>query len=150
MNFLDAPVQVAFFYIERIDLAPKLSKIGPKWRWSRPFSGKKFLTNVQTLNHQISLLAGLHTLSNLFHYKKNKTTYSTTLRPFSLYFKFHLILNELSLKFLRSRTKINLSNTIDNYFNSNILVRVTEALHSANKLSGLSQRPAEQRHKFSN
>ena len=28
-------------YVERIDLASKLRKILPKWRWSRPFSGKK-------------------------------------------------------------------------------------------------------------
>ena len=29
------------FISERIDLAPKLRKCKPKWRWSRPFSGKK-------------------------------------------------------------------------------------------------------------
>ena len=43
--------------------------------------GKSPLTIFQTLTHQIILLAGLHTLSNLFHYKK-KTNYSTTLKTF--------------------------------------------------------------------
>ena len=32
-------------------------------------SDKNLLTHFQTLTHQITLLAGLHTLSNLFHYK---------------------------------------------------------------------------------
>ena len=47
-----------------------------KWHWSRPFSNKSPLTNFQTLTHQISLLADLHTLSNLFHYKIQKKNYS--------------------------------------------------------------------------
>ena len=33
------------------------------------FSEKVRLKNFYTLTHQITLLAGLHTLSNLFHYK---------------------------------------------------------------------------------
>ena len=47
---------------------------------------------------KFSLLAGLHTLSKLFHYKTEKTTYSTTLKTFLLYFKYHLILKELPSK----------------------------------------------------
>ena len=64
---VDSPIQCASFYVERIGLASKLRKFLPKWRWSWPFSGKSPLTNVQKLTHQMSLLAGLHTLSNLFH-----------------------------------------------------------------------------------
>ena len=37
-----------------------MRKVLPKWRWSMPFSGKSPLTNLQTLTHQISLLAGSH------------------------------------------------------------------------------------------
>ena len=36
----DAPTQGASFYVERIDLASKLSELNQKWRWSRSFSGK--------------------------------------------------------------------------------------------------------------
>ena len=66
---LDTPVQGASFYIEEIDLASKLRLFDQKWQWSRPFSGKSPLSNFQTLTHQISILAGVHTLSNLFRYK---------------------------------------------------------------------------------
>ena len=54
---LDAAVQGASFYVERIDLATKLRESDQKWQWSRPFSRKSPLTNFQTLTHQISLLA---------------------------------------------------------------------------------------------
>ena len=94
---VDAPILCASFYVERIDLASKLRKCKPKWRWNRPFSGKSPLTNFQTLTHQISLFAGLHTLSNPFHEKTKKQTYSTTLKTFSLYFKFQLNRDELPL-----------------------------------------------------
>ena len=69
----------------------------PKWRWSRPFSGKSPLRNFQTLTHQISLLADLHTLSNLFHYKTQKQPILRHLSLFPLYLKFQVNLAEVSL-----------------------------------------------------
>ena len=38
---VDSPIQCASFYVERIDLGLHLRKFLPKWRWSRPFSGKE-------------------------------------------------------------------------------------------------------------
>ena len=58
----------------------KIKKMQTKMAVSRPFSGKSPLTNFLTLTHQISLFAGLHTLSDLFHYKKktkNNLFYNT-------------------------------------------------------------------------
>ena len=73
---VDSPIKCASFYVERIDLASKLRKCKPKWRWSRHFQAKGPLTNFQTLTHQITLFAGLHTLSNLFITKpKNNLFY---------------------------------------------------------------------------
>ena len=89
MFIVDSPIKCASFYVERIDLASKLRKCKPKWRWSRHFQAKSPLTNVQTLTHQITLFADLHTLSILFITKPK----NNLLRHFSLYF----ILYELPL-----------------------------------------------------
>ena len=86
------------FYSERIDLASKLRNANNGGGVSH-FHAKSPLTNFQTLTHQISLLAGLHTLSNLFT-KKPKKPILEHKGPFSLYFKFELIWDELPLKLL--------------------------------------------------
>ena len=44
----------------------------------------------QTLTHQISLLAGFHTLSNLFHYKTLKQPILRHLSIFPMYLKVDL------------------------------------------------------------
>ena len=112
------------FYIGRIDLTSKLRKVLPKWRWSHHVQAKNSLTDFQTLTHQIILLAGLHTLSNLFHYKTKKTTYSTTLKTFFTLFLIspYFVSNTLKIlafedanhtfKILAFETKINLFNQL--------------------------------------
>ena len=52
------------------------------------FEAKSSLTTFYTLTHQISLFASLHTLSNLFHYKTQKTTYSAPFNTFCTVFQF--------------------------------------------------------------
>ena len=96
-QFSRITVQGASFYVERIELASKLKLSDQKWQWSRPFSGKSAFTNFQTLTHQISLLAGLHTLSNLFHYTTQKQPIQRHLSLFPMYFKFQVNLAEVSL-----------------------------------------------------
>ena len=76
--------------------------------WSRPFSGKSLLTNFQTLIHQISLLADFTHFEQPFHCKTQKQPILRHLSFFLIYLKFQVNLAELSLKLLRSRTKINL------------------------------------------
>ena len=76
MVALDAPVQGASIFVDRIDLASKLRLSDLKWQSNGPIPGQSPLTNFQTLTHQISLLAGLHTLINLFTTKpKNNLFY---------------------------------------------------------------------------
>ena len=64
------------------------------------FQAKSLLTNFQTLTHQISLLAGLHTLSNLFHYKTHKQPILCHLSLFPMY------VLEISLKIFYRSVKI--------------------------------------------
>ena len=75
----------------------KIEKVLPNWRWSRPFSGKSPLTNFQTLAHQISLLAGLHTVNNPFHQRTKKEPILQHLDSFHFIFKFQINLDELPL-----------------------------------------------------
>ena len=80
--FLDAAGEGESFYIERIDLAPKLRKIGPRCLLMRPFSGKKYLTNFLTLTHQISLLADFTHFEHPFSLPNSETTYSAPFKSF--------------------------------------------------------------------
>ena len=72
LYILDWPIQCASFYLERIGLGSKLRELYWKWRLSLPFSGQSPLTSLQKLTHQISLLAGLHSLNDTFHQKNKK------------------------------------------------------------------------------
>ena len=76
--YVDAPIQCASLYVERIDLTSKLRKCKPKWRWSRPFSGKKSKKPKKLKNNLF------YNTKDLFHCFSN--------------FKFHLIWDELALK----------------------------------------------------
>ena len=86
---VDTSIRNASFYVERIDLASKLRKSKPNWRWIHPFSGKKSPHKFSDTDS-----FGSHTLSNISH---EKTTRSTTQKPFPMYFKFQLIWNDLAL-----------------------------------------------------
>ena len=90
-------MQCASFYVERIDLASKLRKCSPKWRWSRPFSGKSPLTNFQQLIPQITLLADFTHFERPFSLQNQKNNLFTSLKTFCTVFKIHHISHELSL-----------------------------------------------------
>ena len=54
---VDATMQCASFYVERIDLASKLRKANQNGGGVGHFQVKSLLTNLQNLTHQITLLA---------------------------------------------------------------------------------------------
>ena len=56
-----------------------------------------FQANSPLTNFQISLLAGLHTLSNLFHYKTHKQPILRHLSLFAMHLKFQINLAKVSL-----------------------------------------------------
>ena len=91
---------MASFYVERIDLASKLRKFGPKWQWNLSFSVKKSPYNFSNADPSNLIISKLTHFKQTFSLQNKKITYSTTLKAFSLYFKFHLILKELPLNFL--------------------------------------------------
>ena len=80
-------MQYTSFYVERIDLASKLTKCLPKWRWIQPFSGKKSLTNFQKLTPQVTLLADFIHFEQPFSLKTKKKTYFTILKAFCTVFQ---------------------------------------------------------------
>ena len=93
------PVQGASSYIERIDLAPKLSKIGPKWRRSRLFSGKKSphkFTFSDTDASNLIIADSTH-FEQPFHYKTQKQPIPRHLSLFSMNLKFQVNLAEVAL-----------------------------------------------------
>ena len=77
----------------------KIEKSITKMAIESTILGQKSFANFQSLTHQITLLAGLHNLATFFTTKPKKIIeYSTTLKTFSVYFKFHLILLELHFR----------------------------------------------------
>ena len=69
-------------FYERIDLASKLRKVLPKWRWSLPFSGKKSphkFSETDPSNHIISRFSHFE---QPFSLQNQKTPFSTTLKTF--------------------------------------------------------------------
>ena len=96
------PVQGASFYIERIDLGPKLSKIAPTWHGDGVGGFQAKVQNFLTLTHQISLFADFTHLVQLFSLYNSKTTYSAPFKSFHMNLKFQVNLAEVSLIFWRS------------------------------------------------
>ena len=94
---VDAPIQCASFYVDRIDLTSKLRKIWTKWQWNRPFSVKKSPHKFSNTDPSNLIISWLTHFKQTFSLKNWKTTYSTTQKTFSLHFKFHLILKQLPL-----------------------------------------------------
>ena len=93
MGALDAPAQVASFYVEKIKLASKLRVI-PEGVFH--FQAKSALTYFQTPTHEISLFASLNTLNDFFLYKTQKQAF----RPISTVFNFSVRLVSIGLKVL--------------------------------------------------
>ena len=54
LGALDEPVQGASLYVEKIKLASKLRVLYYTWRWSRPFSSKKF-SSILMLNRSLDV-----------------------------------------------------------------------------------------------
>ena len=83
MILLDSPVQGASFYVGRIDLASKLRKSDRNSIGVDHFQEKSPLTNFQTLDHQIPLLADFTHFEQPFLLQNSKSTYSAPFKTFS-------------------------------------------------------------------
>ena len=75
------------FYVERIDLAPKLRKFVPKWQWNRPFSSKKSPHKFSNTDPSNLIISKLTHFKQTFPLQNQKTTYSTTLKTFFTVFQ---------------------------------------------------------------
>ena len=82
--YIRSPVLVVSFCVERIDLASKLRKFGPKWQWNRPFSAKKSphkFSNTDPSNLIINKLTHFKQTFSL----QTKKNYSTMKTFFTLF-----------------------------------------------------------------
>ena len=84
---VDAPIKFASFYVERIDLASKLRKVLPKWRWCRPFSGKKSPHKFSDTDPSNYIISRFTHPKQPFSLHNQETTYSTTLKAFFTVFQ---------------------------------------------------------------
>ena len=88
MGALDASVQGASFYVEKIKLASRLRELYQNGVGVGHFQAKSPLSYLLTPTHQISLFATIDTLNNFFLYKTQKQTNMSLSRRFQLYFTF--------------------------------------------------------------
>ena len=88
MGTLNAPVQGASFYVEKIKLDSKLRELYQKWRWSRTFSDRKSPHIFSDTILSNFIICKFKNLKQLFSLQNSKTTYYKPFQPISTIFHF--------------------------------------------------------------